>query len=657
MGIKGLETLALDLRRSSSSYANELWEAVDPDLWQQTRNPWMILQTLSHERVKELEKDQTFQTLLKTHLEKREESLNASKWYQGKTSIAYFSMEYGLSEALPIYSGGLGLLAGDHLKACSDLGVPLTAIGLLYQEGYFRQEITSEGKQVALYPYNEPGQLPIEKIPLRLSIRFPGRTVFLRVYKALIGHVTLYLLDSNDLLNDPTDRGITSELYGGDLETRLKQEILLGIGGVQLLESLKMAPHIYHLNEGHAAFATIERARLMGGPFKEAFNKGKKKTLFTTHTPVKAGFDRFPLEIMKTNFADYVKALDISMDEFLALGQLENRDPFNMAYLAVRGSGAVNGVSKLHGEVSQKLFEKLDCQVGAVTNGVHIPSWESPEADKLWCRCSGEERWYGTLKTLEREIQAIKDEELWAFRCKSRKKLIDYAKHRLEKELPKRGQTLPETFLDPQILTIGFSRRFATYKRVDLLLHDEKRLINLLQEKKVQLIIAGKAHPADEPGQKLIEKWIAFTSKPEVSPHAIFLSDYDILLAERLVQGMDLWINTPRRPWEASGTSGMKVLVNGGLNFSSLDGWWAEAYTPEVGWALKGEEDIEDGKALMDMLEQEIIPLFYEKGEGGLPKKWLKKVKESMARLTPEYSTNRMVRQYVENYYERLGNG
>lgn len=649
--MKELYELALDLRRSSSSYANELWDCIDSHLWNTTRNPWIILQTLSDNRIEELKKDTSFQKLLKTHMKKRDQALKASKWYKGKTTIAYFSMEYGLSEALPIYSGGLGLLAGDHLKACSDLGVPLTAIGLLYQEGYFRQEIGPDGKQIALYPYNEPGQLPLEKLPHRISLEFPGRIVHLRVFKATVGHISLYLLDSNDLLNDPTDRGITSELYGGGTATRLKQEVLLGIGGVRLLKALGVDPDVYHLNEGHAAFATIERARLMKGSFQEAFEKGKKKTLFTTHTPVEAGFDRFPIEMLKTGFADYVQELGISMEEFLSLGQLEKNDPFNMAYLAVRGSGAVNGVSQLHGKVSQKLFEKLECKVGAVTNGVHIPSWESPEADNLWCHCSGEHRWYGILENLEEELKKISNEELWTFRSESRKRLIDYAKHRLEIELPKRGQTLPETFLDPHILTIGFSRRFATYKRVDLLLHDEERLLKLMQEKKIQIIVAGKAHPADEPGQALIEKWISFTKRPEVAPYAAFLSDYDIQLAERLVQGMDLWVNTPKRPWEASGTSGMKVLVNGGLNFSSLDGWWAEAYTPDVGWAIQGEDDNEDAKTLLDTLENDIIPLFYHRDAQDIPQEWLKKVKTSMARLTPEYSTNRMVRDYVEHYY------
>ncbi len=642
--LKELYTLALDLRRSSSFSANELWEKVDKELWARTRNPWLILKILSEKRQKELADDKTFQKLLATHMEKRQKRFDASNWYKEKKKIAYFSMEFGLSEALPIYSGGLGLLAGDHLKACSDLGVPLVGIGLLYQQGYFRQEIDSDGKQLALYPFNEPAQLPIEKLDLAIPLEFPGRTVYLRVYKATVGNIPLYLLDSNDLLNEPTDRGITSELYGGDHQTRLKQEIVLGIGGVRLLKALGLKPDIYHLNEGHAAFAILERSK------EEGFEQTKAKTLFTTHTPVAAGFDRFPLDLMRFAFEDYVKPLYISMDEFLALGQLKKEDLFNMAYLAVRGSAYVNGVSKLHGEVSQKLFKDLDCKVGYVTNGVHIPSWESPESDKLWCSCSGEHRWHGTLETIEKEITAIPDEKLWKFRTASQERLITYARERIKRELSRRGGSSGD-FLKPGVLTIGFSRRFATYKRVDLLLKDERRLTDLLTSEKVQLIIAGKAHPADEEGRALIQKWIEFVNRPEIRPHAIFLSDYDILLAERLVQGVDLWVNTPCRPWEASGTSGMKTLVNGGLNFSSLDGWWAEAYSPDVGWALGGDDDDKDAKTLYTTLEQEIIPLYYEQDGQGIPRGWLKKVKTSMARLTPQYSTHRMVRDYVQKYY------
>ncbi|MCB1109369.1 MAG: alpha-glucan family phosphorylase [Chlamydiia bacterium] len=648
--------LALDLRRSSSFHANELWEAVDAELWQKTRNPWLILQTLTKSRQQELKKDKTFVSLVQKHLERQKVSLETSNWFEkthGKSmTIAYFSMEFGLSESLPIYSGGLGLLAGDHLKACSDLGVPLIGIGLLYQQGYFRQDISPDGKQLALYPFNEPSQLPLKRVNLRIPIEFPGRTVFFRVYQAAIGKISLYLLDSNDLLNEPTDRGITSELYGGGNLTRLKQEVALGIGGVRLLHALGITPDIYHLNEGHAAFAILEQTRYLDEPFDTAFQKAKQKTLFTTHTPVEAGFDRFPLEVMKTAFADYAKMLGISIEALLALGQQNKTDSFNMAYLAVRGSQFVNGVSKLHGEVSQKLFKAFDCNVGAITNGVHIPSWESPKSDALWCQCAGEFRWHTPTKNLKNALEEVSDSELWKYRNQARQELVEYTRRRRHRELSRRGIAAEMTFfLDPTVLTIGFARRFATYKRVDLLLKQEERLIPLLKEKKIQLIVAGKAHPADNPGQELIEKWIAFTSRPEIHPHAVFLSDYDILLAERLVQGMDLWVNTPRRPWEASGTSGMKVLVNGGLNCSSLDGWWAEAYSPDRGWAIPGEDDAQDAETLMTLLEKEIIPLFYQRNTEGIPEGWLKKVKKSMAYLTPEYSTHRMVQEYVEKYY------
>ncbi|MCB1084980.1 MAG: alpha-glucan family phosphorylase [Chlamydiia bacterium] len=646
-----LKVLALDQRRSSSFSADTLWTAIAPELWKTTRNPWLILHSLSDERKEELLNDPTFYDLVNDHMDQRKRSEKKATWFKKrhgkqKVQVAYFSMEFGLSESLPIYSGGLGLLAGDHLKACSDLGVPLIGIGLLYQQGYFRQEISTKGEQLALYPFNEPAQLPVEKLPLEISVELPGRTVILCVYKTIVGQIPLYLLDSNSLMNDPADRGITSELYGGGQETRLQQEYVLGIGGIRLLKALDIEPTFIHLNEGHAAFATLERTR--GRPFQETFEANRKSTLFTTHTPVAAGFDRFPQELMVSSFSHYAEELGISIETLLKLGQLKNEDPFNMAYLAVRGSGAVNGVSKLHGEVSQKLFEPLGAAVGSVTNGVHIPSWESPEADHLWQNAAGKHRWHGDFTSLEEKIQNISDETLWTFRNASRRKLLEYASARQDKERARRSLAPKKETFDPNVLTIGFSRRFATYKRVDLLLQDEKRLLSLLKGKKVQLIVAGKAHPADAPARALIKKWTEFTDH---APHALFLTDYDILLAERLVQGIDLWLNTPKRPWEASGTSGMKVLVNGGLNFSSLDGWWAEAYAPDVGWALSGTDDAADAQKLYETLEKEIIPLFYEKDASGIPRKWLKMVKASMARLTPQYSTHRMVQEYVSKYY------
>jgi len=655
--------LAINLRRSSSFLANEIWGYISPELWSTTRNPWMIVRTISEERCKELAKDEVFLNILSKHLQYWDHINSAPKWFQEENiSIAYFSMEFGLSEALPIYSGGLGILAGDHLKSCHDLGVPIVGIGLLYQQGYFRQEISLEGKQISLLPYNEPAHLPVEKLPIRLELKLPGRILYVRVFKATVGSIPLYLLDTNDLRNFPADRTITGELYGGGSTTRLKQEIVLGIGGIRLLQRLGINVNVYHLNEGHAAFAIIERAHALmqnRRPFREAFQLAKKEVLFTTHTPVEAGFDRFPVDLISQNFSEYIeKDLAISIEEFLSLGQLKREDPFNMAYLAIKGSSYVNGVSKLHGTISQKLFAPLKVKVGHVTNGIHIPTWESPETNSLWENYCGESRWRGTLEVLTKKIQNIPYRELWDFRNQNRQKLINYTRRCIELKL--RGMVeRPNTEipLNPHTLTVGFARRFTTYKRVDLLLKEPSRLANLLKKRQIQIIIAGKAHPQDNPGQYLIEKWITFVNLPEVRAYAIFLPDYDMLLAEHLVQGIDLWINTPRPPLEASGTSGMKLLANGGLNLSVLDGWWKEAYSEQVGWAIQGEDDKTDAHQLYALLEDEVIPTFYERDENNLPIRWLKKVKESMAKLTPQYSANRMVREYCEKYYKVIARG
>ena len=556
-----------------------------------------------------------------------------------------------LSEALPIYSGGLGNVAGDQLKAASDLGVPVVGVGLLYQQGYFRQVIDKDGAQQALFPYNDPGQLPITPLRqangewLRLEIALPGYSVWLRAWQVQVGRVKLYLLDSNDAANFPAHRGITSELYGGGPELRLKQELLLGIGGWRLLGALGIQPEVCHLNEGHAAFAVLERARSFmeetGQPFEVALAVTRAGNLFTTHTAVAAGFDRFAPALIEQYLGRYAEEkLGITLHDLLALGRQNPNDSsesFNMAYLAIRGSGAVNGVSRLHGKVSRHLFEPLfphwpedEVPVGHVTNGVHMPSWDSAPADDLWTEACGKDRWLGTTENLEQDIRRVSDATLWQFRTAASKSLVEYARERLSRQLAASGAS-PEAvdsakhLFDPNALTLGFARRFATYKRPNLLLHDPERLLRLLTnpERPVQLIIAGKAHPADQAGQALIQEWMHFIRRPEARPHVIFLSDYDMLLTEHLVQGVDVWINTPRRPWEASGTSGMKVLVNGGINLSELDGWWAEAYTPEVGWALgDGQEhgddpawDAVEADALYDLLEREVIPEFYARDE------------------------------------------
>ena len=626
----------------------------------------------------------------------RRQSLETPAWFQQNhaqcplTCAAYFSMEFMLSEALPIYSGGLGNVAGDQLKANSDLGVPVVGVGLLYQQGYFSQVIDQNGEQQALYPYNDPGQLPITPLRqtngewLRLEIALPGYSVWLRAWQVQVGRAKLYLLDSNDAANIPVHRGITSELYGGGPELRLKQELLLGIGGWRLLHALGIQPEVCHLNEGHAAFAILERARSFmnetGQPFEVALAVTRAGNLFTTHTAVAAGFDRFDPALIEQYLGRYAQEkLDIPLHHLLALGRQNPNDAsesFNMAYLAIRGSGAVNGVSRLHGQVSRRLFQPLfphwpedEVPVGHVTNGVHVPSWDSAPADDLWTEACGKGRWLGTMETLAADIRCVSDAKLWQLRTAASKSLVDYARERLSRQLAASGGS-PEAIeeakhlFDPGALTLGFARRFATYKRPNLLLHDPARLLRLLAnpDRPVQLIIAGKAHPADQAGQNLIREWIHFIRRPEVRPHAIFLSDDDMLLTEHLVQGVDVWINTPRRPWEASGTSGMKVLVNGGLNLSELDGWWAEAYTPEVGWALgDGQEhgddpawDDAEAAALYDLLEREVVPEFYARDPSGISTAWVKRMRESMARLTPHFSANRTGASTPSNATSRL---
>jgi starch phosphorylase len=692
-GFDSLAELALNMRSSWNHATDEIWRRLDSKLWEITQNPWIVLQTVSRDQIKRMMEDPAFREKVDGLIRLPRQRLEAPAWFQkhhpgsSLTCAAYFSMEFMLSEALPIYSGGLGNVAGDQLKAAGDLGVPVVGIGLLYQQGYFRQVIDKDGAQQALYPYNDPGQLPITPLRhpngewLRLEIILPGYSVWLRAWQVQVGRVKLYLLDSNDAANYPIHRGITSELYGGGPELRLKQEMLLGIGGWRLLAALGIRPEVCHLNEGHAAFAVLERARDFmqeaSVPFETALMVARAGNLFTTHTAVAAGFDRFSPALIEQYLGGYAEQkLGIPLRDLLALGRENPNDPsesFNMAYLAIRGSGAVNGVSRLHGKVSRHLFEPLfpqwpaeEIPVGHVTNGIHVPTWDSAAADDLWTKACGKERWLGTMENLERDIRRVPDDELWQFRAGARKSLVDYARGQLSRQLAASGSSTEEVdranhLFDPSVLTLGFARRFAAYKRPDLLLHDPERLIRLFTnpQRPVQLILAGKAHPADQSGQDLIREWIHFIRRPEVRPHVIFLSDYDMRLTGHLVQGVDVWINTPRRPWEACGTSGMKVLVNGGLNLSELDGWWAEAFNPEVGWALgDGQEhgndpawDATEADALYSLLERKVIPEFYMRDGKGIPLAWVKRMRESMARLTPAYSTNRAVREYTEKHY------
>ena len=683
----------MDLRWSWNHCSDELWRRLDPEIWALTHHPNVVLQTVARNKLASALADPDFCQLLDRLVQAQRQAEAEPAWFQDKfpqaplTCVAYFCMEFMLSEALPIYSGGLGNVAGDHLKAASDLGVPVVGIGLLYQHGYFRQVIDRNGAQQALYPSSDPAQLPIAAVhqpngePLRLEVALPGSSVWLRAWQVQVGRQRLYLLDSNDAANIPVHRGITSELYGGGPELRLKQEIVLGLGGWQLLDALGIKPDVCHLNEGHAAFALLERARYFmkstGNPFAVALAATRAGNLFTTHTAVASGFDIFSPPLMEQYFGRYAKeALGLSMRELLALGRKDPTDadePFNMAYLAIRGSGAVNGVSRLHGQVSRHIFAPLfprrpenEVPVGYVTNGVHMPTWDSVAADKLWTEACGKPRWMGTSTTIAADLREVSDENLWAMRTTNRKSLVDYAREGIGRQMAAVGAepaaiARTQARLDPRVMTLGFARRFATYKRPNLLLHDPDRLLSILNHpsRPTQLILAGKAHPADQAGQALIQEWTQFIGRNDGSAPVFFLADYDMLLAERLVQGVDVWINTPRRPWEACGTSGMKVLINGGINVSELDGWWAEAYAPEVGWALGDGQEHDDDAAwdaieandLYDKLEREVIPEFFARNEQGIPTAWVARMRESMARLTPRFSASRTVREYTEQHY------
>lgn len=688
-----LMDLALDLRWSWNHAADELWRQLDPELWGITHNPWVMLQTVSRDQLGKQLADEGFRGRMYELVKWRNQLNDNAAWFQHNhphttlSCVAYFSMEFMLSEVLPIYVGGLGNVAGDQLKSASDLGVPVVAVGLLYQQGYFRQKLDKEGNQQAMFPYTDPGQLPVTPVRLpngewlRLKISLAGKTVWLRTWQVQVGRVKLYLLDSNDVVNLPEHREITSELYSGGPEMRIKQEILLGIGGWKLLSALEIHPEVCHMNEGHAAFLILERAgsfmKENGISFEAALAVTRAGNLFTSHTAVAAGFDHFSPSLMWQYFGEYAKnEIGIDFDNLMSLGRVNPFDTsefFNMAYLAIRGSGAVNGVSRLHGEVSRQLFSVLfprqpinEIPVGHVTNGVHMSSWDSVFADKVWTEACGKDRWKGELESLEQNIHEIQDETLWQMRNDCRSQLVNFTRQRFSAQSANEEQSAEfieatKQVFNPHTLTLGFARRFVPYKRPDLLLHDEERLIRILtnQEHPVQLVIAGKAPPYDESGKALIREWIRFIQKYNLYKHVVFLSDYDVLLTSQMVQGADVWINTPRRPWEASGTSGMKVLVNGGINLSELDGWWAEAYSPEVGWALgDGKEHAEDpswdareAEALYDILEKQVVPEFYNRNKKGIPEQWIQRMRNSMAILTPRFSANRAVREYTENYY------
>jgi glycogen phosphorylase len=689
-----LRKLSLNLRWSWHHPAIELFRTLDPDLWEETgHNPRLILVRISQTRLAELCGDEAFLAQMDRVSADLDEYLASAGWFAAAhpeavgIQIAYFSAEFGLTECIPNYAGGLGILAGDHLKSASDLGLPLTGVGLLYQGGYFRQYLNADGWQQETYPINDFHNLPIQPLEegpgkaLTVHIDFPGRRLAARIWKAQVGRVPLYLLDTNVPENTPDDRRVTGALYGGDRELRIQQEIVLGIGGLRALHALGIRPTVCHMNEGHSAFLGPERTGMimkeLGVSYLEARQVSAAGSVFTTHTPVAAGFDRFDPGLVDKYFREYARSLGLTMERFLEFGRQSPSDPdepFNMAYLAARHSSYTNGVAKLHGAVTRKMAQPMwagyppdEVPIGSVTNGIHTRSWISMEMSALLNRYLGP-RWgeKPADTTLWQRIDRIPDQELWRVHEIRRERLVNYARARLASQVRRRGGTDAEItvargVLSPDALTIGFARRFATYKRATLLLRNMDRLKRILtgSNRPVQILLAGKAHPHDNEGKELIRQIIRFARDSQFRASVVFLEDYDISVARYLVQGADVWLNTPRRPNEASGTSGMKLLANGGLNLSILDGWWDEAYDREVGWAIgSGEEynnpeyqDQVESEALYHLLENDVVPLFYDRDAAGIPRGWLAKMKASMKRLSPIFSTNRMVAEYAERFY------
>ena len=692
--LAALQRIAYNLWWCWEIDATNLFRRLDTDLWKTTRhNPVEILGILQQTTLDGLKNDEGFMAHLKKVDEKLTEYLEAKTWFQtscngnSKMKVAYFSMEFGLHESLPIYSGGLGILAGDHLKSASDLGLPLVGVGLLYRQGYFRQYLNNEGWQQEYYPENDFYNLPLilerDELgkPVAFELEFGPRKFTVHIWRVQVGRVPLYLLDTNVEENSQEDRLITAQLYFGDKEMRMIQEILLGIGGIRPLRALGFIPNICHMNEGHAAFMALERVRLLMERRRIRFNEASEivraGSVFTTHTPVEAGIDHFAPELVDKYFSRYIKSFGLSRDEFIGLGRQnpENQqESFCMAVLALKLAGHANGVSQLHGEVSRKMWRNAwpelpleQVPLTSITNGVHTRTWMSNHMASLLVRYLGT-RWMDdpTNHNVWHRIAKIPDTELWRTQQSCREKLVDFARKRLKDQLVKVGATFKELataeeVLDPEVLTIGFARRFATYKRGTLLLRDLERLAAILNnpEMPVQFIFAGKAHPQDQEGKELIRQIVQASHQERFRHRIVFIEDYDIEVARHLVQGVDVWLNTPLRPMEASGTSGMKVAFNGGLNLSVLDGWWCEGYQGNNGWAIgKGEvyEDIEyqnqvEGRALYDLLEKEVIPHFYERGSDGVPRAWISTMKASMQSLCPVFSTDRMVQEYTNHSY------
>ena len=699
--IEGLRTLAYDLRWCWSHESIELFRRLDRDLWEESgHNPVLLLGTIAQEKLKQAANDDAFLA----HLHRVESNLESylaadSTWFRrthAKSAdvplIAYFSAEFGLTECLSIFAGGLGILAGDHLKSASDLGVPLVGVGLLYQQGYFRQYLSQSGWQQESYVDNDFQNLPVSTVyqpdgsPVTIEVNLEGQPVYAQVWRVRVGRVSLYLLDTNIPPNARSeDRDLTDQLYGGDREMRIRQEILLGIGGYRALQAIGLQPTVYHMNEGHSAFLALEHLlhlmKTRGLSLSEARELASPSLVFTTHTPVEAGHDYFSADLINRYFGETARQLGLSQADFLELGRVQGKGEFCMTVLALRLASRANGVSKLHGEVSRKMWASLwpsvpvdEIPIGHVTNGVHFRSWISAEFNQLYDRYLGP-NWREEPANSEvwSRVNSIPAEELWRTHERRRERLIAWTRRRVRDQRMRRGAPqaeidAAEAVLDPDTLTIGFARRFATYKRATLILRDMDRLRRILtdQSRPVQLIFAGKAHPQDDAGKELIRKITEVSRDSVLGRHVVFLEDYDMAVARSMVQGVDVWLNTPLRPNEASGTSGMKAVANAVLNISVPDGWWDEVWNDptksrKMGWAIgKGEsysdpnyQDQVEAEALYDLLERDVIPTFYDRGVDRIPRKWVERMKDCVDSLCHFVNTHRMVRDYVEGYYSK----
>ncbi len=688
--LKPLEELAHNLWFSWNYDAVNLFIRLDHDAWSASgQNPVLTLSMVAQETFEQCAADDSYVAAVNSVYERFKRYKRGETWYSGNTTdtIAYLSMEYGLDVSLPIYSGGLGVLSGDHLITSSDLGLPLVGVGLLYRQGYFQQYLNADGFQQESYPENDWYNMPVRRCPdeggndLKITVQMADAHVVARIWEVQIGRNSLYLLDTNIEENSEEFRRVTATLYGGNRETRIRQEILLGIGGIRALRALGINPAVTHMNEGHSAFLGIERIREHMLTHKlslsEAIQAVWPTNIFTTHTPVPAGNERFSVDLIRKYFPSITHGIEISFDDFMGLGREHPEDElehFCMTVLAMKLSSYNNAVSELHGHVSREMWHDIwkelplnEVPITYVTNGVHARTWLAHDVVDLLDRYFGP-RFYDepTDLTIWNRIDRISDEELWRTHERRKARLVQFARDRLEKQLRARGATgsnlvQAKQVLSPSVLTVAFARRFATYKRASLLFRDPDRLMKLLadNDRPIQIIFSGKAHPHDIPGKNLIKEIVHFASQPEVRSRIVFLENYDMNIAQYLVSGSDLWLNTPRRPLEASGTSGMKAAINGALNCSVLDGWWAEAYDPSIGWAIGNGEEYEDEelqdeievKALYNLLEQEIIPAFYDRGLDGLPRTWIGMMKRSMQQVGQRFSSARTLMEYAERFY------